>query len=183
MSIITQLIMGPYARWKKRLYRNSWDDDFKILLRQASLDNPFNPAGLELALLHLKKTPIQEPSIHIRRALKVYSSTTTVDQLLSLMILANSVVEAGNSMSSNFFPSEERRLHKFDDYFVSIEGHTVSIEKIVGALQLRLTELISKLEHWEVNNEVMYDYYNRRLYQLFCDSFFVLQAIHATSYH
>lgn len=181
MSILTRL-KEAYARWRKNRYKKNWDDDFHVLLRRTPLDNPFNPQGLNLALLHLKKVHIEEPHFNVRRSLNVYTSTTTIEQLYMLLTKALRHVESGNSMSSDFFPSDVRRLHQFDDYFVSLEGHVVSIEVIVNVLGTRLVQLISKLEDWEVNDSLKYEYYNRRLTPLFCDTFFVLQAIHSTSY-
>ena len=182
MSILNYLTRA-YARWKKQQYKNRWDNDFKVLLRDKGINDPFNTAGLHLALLHLNKTPIVEPSIQTRRSLRVYASTTTIDQLLTLLTYAKRLMEVHDNMSSDFFPSEERQLHRFDDYFVSADGHIVSIEKIVVSIEGRLTQLISELEACEVNDEIRHGYYCRKLYPLFCDTFFVLQAIHATSYH
>lgn len=180
MSFLT-ILTGTYARWQKKRFKARWDKDFEILLRQQKLDDPYNRAGLELALLHLRKIKIHEPSALQRRTMVVYSAIQTVDELLAALSLIKTIIVSRDTMPKDF-SRDESKHRRFDDYFVSVDGHIVSIEKIHSSLEGRLTQLFSTLGELEVNEASEYTYYLRKLHPLYRDAYYTLQAIYATSY-
>lgn len=179
MSILT-FFQGLYARHRRRSYERKWDSDFKILLK--THPEPFCIEGLELAMLHLSKVPIAEPAASKRRTLTLATATNTVEHLLFLLSQARLYVGQQDSMPQKFFP-EALRQRRFDDYFVSEEGHVVSIEAIRPSLEGRINQLIAVLRELEAEQDSAYAYYNRKLRPLYTDAFYVLQAIHETSFH
>jgi len=180
MSILT-FFQGLYARHRRRSYERNWDSDFKILLK--THEEPFNFAGLELAMLHLSKVPIVEPTAAQRRTMMLATATPTIEHLLALLAQARLYVGERDSMPKNFLPSEGLRQRRFDDYFVSEDGHVVSIAAIRPSLEGRINQLIALLRELEVEEDATYSYYNRKLRVLYMDAFYVLQAIHETSFH
>lgn len=179
MSILTMLRRVYAGFWKKR-YEKNWDQDFKVLLKKH--EDPFNLEGLELALLHLSKVPIKEPPATLRRRLTLYAGTASVEHLLATLAQARLYVGQRDSMPQNFLPSSEVRQIAFDDYFVSVEGHAVSIEKIRPSVEGRVLQLIAIMRELEVDEETQYGYYSRKFRPLYRDAFYVLQAIHETSF-
>lgn len=179
MSILTYLTR-LYAGFRKRSYERNWDHDFKIHLK--THEEPFDFAGLELALLHLKKVSVIEPSAQLRRTLTLHVATPTVEHLLSLLALARIYVGQRDSMPQDFLSSEDVRPRTYDDYFISKEGHIVSIEKIRSSIEGRLTQLIAMMRLLETEQDITYAYFSRKLRPLFSDTFYVLQAIHETSF-
>lgn len=180
MSILT-FFQRLYAGYRRSRYERNWDTDFKILLK--SQPDPFCFEGLELAMLHLTKVPIVEPTAKKRRTMLLATSTQTVEQLLRLLAQARLYVGERYSVPQNFLPSEELRQRRFDDYFVSEEGHVVSIEAIRPSLEGRINQLIAAIRELEGEEGTPYAYYNRKLRPLYVDAFYALQAIHETSFH
>ncbi len=180
MAFLTSL-RERYHRFLNRQRQREWDNDLKVLLKR--LDDPFNFEGLELALLHLKKNPPKEPTLQQRRNARVLVSTRTVDQLLVILSRARLYVIGRDTMPRNFIPSEEARVVRFDDYFVSDTGHVVSIEKIYLSLEGWITQLISTLRELEIEEPTQYAYYNRKLRNAYSDAFYVLQALLQTRFH
>jgi hypothetical protein len=179
MSILT-FFLGLYARRRRRSYERNWDNDFKVLLK--THEDPYCLEGLELAMLHLSKVQIVEPTAQSRRTLTLPTATSTVEHLLSLLATSRLYVGERNSVPQNFLPKEGLRQRRFDDYFISAEGHVVSIEKIRASLEGRVTQLIEVLRELEGTEESEFAYYQRKLRPLYTDVFFVLQAIHETSF-
>lgn len=180
MSIVDGFLR-KYALWRKEKYKKRWLSDFDVLFRTHGTDNPFDSDGLKLALLHVQKTPIEEPSVEKRRTMSVYVVSETIDQLMQSLVISRTIVLTRDSMPEVFLKGESK-LRRFDDYFISNEGHAVSIEKITRSLEGRLTQLFQALEELEVNQSPEYAYYLRKLKPLYRDVYFVLHAIHATSY-
>lgn len=180
MSLLTY-IRGVYARFKAARARRAWENDWRVFNKQHA--DPFNLEGLELALLHLSKVQVPRLSVTQRRTMQVYSAVPTIDELLSLLQTVRSIVLAGDTMPEKIFPSEDKLQHRrADDYFTSADGHTVSIEMMPASLDGRITQLISALRQLEADGETHYSYYDRKLRPLYRDTYYVLLALHQTSW-
>lgn len=173
---LSQWISGLWARSRK----SAWRTDLKVFAK-TNLD-PFNFSGLELALLHLKSATLTEPTVTQRRELKVFTSTQSVDQMLSLLSRARLFVISGDTIPKDFFPAEDNRYRRFDDYFVSGIGHTVSIEKVLPSLEGWTVQLISTLRELETEDIDQYNYYNRKFRLLYRDLYYVMTAVLETSF-
>lgn len=173
---IKRFILGLWTRSRK----NAWEEDLKVFAKKHV--DPYNFEGLELVLLHLDRNVIFEPNVALRRELRVFTTAPTVDLMLSLLAQARLHVLGGDTMPKDFYPSEDSRFRRFDDYFVSASGHTVSIEKVLPSLEGWTVQLISTLRDLETDDLLKYDHYNRKLRPLYRDLYYVLTAILESSF-
>ncbi len=181
MPILTK-IAGLYASFRRRRRAANWASDVKIFLK--SHEDPYNLAGLELALLHLNRTAPQELTVQQRKHLTVYTFAPTIEAVLNQLVLARSLVTSREDIYPGFFePSlPEQHLRRFDDFFTTAQGHVVEIVPLVESLTGRTRQLIDHLQELEVNDPIHYAYYLRKLRRLTADLFHTLQAMLETSF-
>lgn len=166
----------------KRRARRNWESDIRVFLK--THEDPYNLAGLELALLHLGRRTVPELSVHQRKQITLTVSVSSVEALMQQIQLSKALIAAGEALTPSFYgkgepPVVERTV---DDFFTTERGHVVRPELIVDSLTERTRQLIELLQQLEAESKTIYPYYMRKMKKLFADLFHTLQAMLESTY-
>ncbi|QVD49401.1 hypothetical protein LUCX_331 [Xanthomonas phage vB_XciM_LucasX] len=185
MSILSRLVTR-YRDWQAQRREAHWNHDIDMHLK--THDNPFDPTGIELAVTHLKAVKLTAVPMAKRRRLPIAAFSSNIDEFLVKVQYCTRLIENRESIPQSFLPNT-KKLYRLDDFFVTGEGHMVAIEKIAPTLITRLEQFVAAIRQHEIlqleENEKMKDlsgYYQRKLFPLYQDCYYIVQAVHATTF-